>query len=118
MGRLLTLTGSNFRASVRRETFWPQIKIGSVSLTFVTIIIACLLALLYLAFSNQVAAKVYKINSLEERKSNLLLENENLQVEAARLQSIKELENTINEKELVPTNEVNYVYGESNLAQK
>ncbi len=117
MGRLLTITQSNnLQPGVQKRTFSPQIKIGPVSLTFINIILICLLALLYLIQSNQLLTKGYKIKQLEEKKLEILSENEDLQVEATRLQSIKEIETGIGESQMEPTKKINYLTNSSKIA--
>jgi cell division protein FtsL len=101
-----------------KRTIVPRIKIGPISLTFVTIILACLLCLFYLAQSNAVATTGYKIRELEQRRKELQEDNEKLQLEAARLQSIKEVEDTAEDLKMVPSKQVNYLSPPESMASK
>lgn len=119
MGRLLSISQTNnLRNNFQKGTYSSSIKVGSVSLTFITIILICLLSLLYLAFSNQLSSRGYELRKLEERKQQLSEENERMEVEASRLQSIKEIEANLKESKMVPQNQVNYTTSNSSLANK
>lgn len=116
MGKLLTITHqSQFRSSIGQNRIYPQIKVGSVSLTFITLIIIALLSLLYLAFSNQLAGRGYELRRLEEKKAILSEEIERLEVESSRLQSLKAVEEAVKQNKLVPTqSKVNYIIKKQN----
>ncbi len=121
MGRLLTFTMSetqNKKATSTSGSIMPRIKIGPVSLTFITIILACLLCLFYLVQSNVVATKSYDIRELESKKEQIQEENEGLQLEAARSQSIKEVEEKAKDLEMVPSKKVNFITPSSGVASK
>ncbi len=119
MGRLLTFTISE--SQDRRATggnIMPKIKIGPISLTFITIILACLLCLFYLVQSNAVTTKSYDIRELESKKEQIQEENERLQLEAARLQSIKEVEEEAKDLKMVPSKKVDFLTPSSGVASK
>jgi len=76
---------------------------GPVSNTIILIVLACLLGLLYLTQVTKANAYGYQINDLKDHKSALKLENENLKVAAARLQSLDRVQNSAQAKALVAT---------------
>jgi hypothetical protein len=109
MGRLLTITNSNAtKFGVRKRTVKPELRVGPVSLTFISIAIACILALFYLSQANQAAIKGYDIKSLEDKRVEIITEREQLEVEAASLQSIKEIESKMEINSMVPAKQINY----------
>jgi cell division protein FtsL len=109
MGRLLTITNSNTtQLGVKKRTVKSELKIGPVSLTFIAIIIVCVLALFYLSQSNQAAIKGYEIKKLEDKQAQLISEKEQLDVEVASLKSIKQIENNSEINNMVPSKQLNY----------
>lgn len=61
---------------------------GPVSISFVLIIIVGILALLYLTQITKTTVYGYQVNNLSTERADLLSRNQELQVEAARLQAI------------------------------
>ncbi len=119
MGRLLTLTRSDtVEFGVRKQAFNPQVKIGKRSLGFISIVLFLVLGLFYMTQANQIATKGYQIRELEERKSQDLANQERLKTEAARLRSIKEIQNNAGASQMVPATEINYVSPDKSVAQK
>lgn len=82
---------------------------GPVSLCFVTIILLCCLSLFYLAQSNQTATKGYEIRELEDRLSSLEETNNKLELKAAELQSVKNVEEASKHLNMVPIEKVFYI---------
>ncbi len=64
-------------------------RIGPISNTIILIVLACLLGLLYLTQVTKTNAYSYKINSLQTQQSQLQSEHDQLEVNAARLQSVE-----------------------------
>jgi len=75
----------------RKRTIGREVKIGPVSLSFVSIIILAALALFYLAESTQGATKNYQVRELEDQKTQLVQEQQRLEVESVRLKSLSEI---------------------------
>lgn len=119
MGRLLTLTRSDsVEFGIRKAAFKPQVKIGKKSIGFISIVLFLVLSLFYLAQANQIATKGYQIRELEQKKSEVLEQQERLGVEAARLRSIKQIEANAEELEMIPATEINYINPNSSVAKK
>ena len=109
MGRLLTITNSDtVRIGVRKRTVKPDLKVGPVSLSFISIAIFCILALFYLSQANQAAIKGYDIKKLEDKQAEIMADREKLEVEVASLQSIKEIESKGETGSMVPSKKINY----------
>src|SRR5579864_6288309 len=64
-------------------------KIGPISNTIILIVLACLLGLLYLTQVTKTNAYSYTINSLQNQQTQLQSEHNQLEVNAARLQSVQ-----------------------------
>lgn len=114
MARFLTLTsGGSIRRETRRKTINPAgIKVGPVTLCFVTIILLCLTSLFYLAQANTIATKGYEIRELEEKLATLKEKNKKLELKAAELQSVKNIEEGVKHLNMVPIDKVIYLSGE------
>jgi len=109
MGKLLTITASNTsRLGIQKRTIRPQLKVGPVSLSFIAIAIACILALFYLSQANQAAIKGYQIQELENKNAEMIAEREKLEVEMASLQSINQIESKGAVNSMVPSKKINY----------
>lgn len=97
----------NFNENYRQSVFLGK---SSVFFVFAGLIFA--LGLLYLSQSNAVALKGYSMADLEKRKVELQSERDRLQIEATRLQSIQEIQKSINTSDtqkFVPVKKINYL---------
>lgn len=77
--------------------------IGPVSNTIILIVLACLIGLLYLTQVTKTNSYGYKINSLQQRSNALRDEHADLEVSAARLESLDRVKNSQPAKNLVST---------------
>lgn len=103
MGRVLTMTNSNsVTAGVRKKTIGREIVIGPNAIKFVTIAIFAILALVYLAQSTAGANRSVKVRDLSDKKAQLQLEQERLEVEQTRLKSLKEIDSGVEKPALEP----------------
>jgi cell division protein FtsL len=75
--------------------------LGPISNTIMLIALACILGLLYLTQVTKTNALSYRINDLKEQQTELKGENDDLQVSAARLQSLERVKNSDTAKKLV-----------------
>ena len=98
------LNSRNYAATYSKK----GLKLGPISLGFITVILFSLLSLFYLAQSNQITTKGYILRKLELEKAKVLSENERLQVEAARLQSLNKINEKAKELSMVPVGELKY----------
>ncbi len=99
MGRILTVTNSNnsFRGA-RKKTVGREIVIGQNAIKFIAVAICAVLAMVYLTQSTAGANRSVKIRDLDDKKQQLQLEKESLQVEQTRLNSLKEIDAKIEKK--------------------
>lgn len=86
----------------RKKTIKREIKIGPVSLKFITLAIIAIGGLFYLAESSQATTTRYEIMQLTETKSQLEKRSKDLEVQAARLKSLNEINNNSQALGLVP----------------
>ena len=109
----MLLTKNEANNNLRSRTISQSISIGPLTLRFITIIIIAALCILYLAQSTQGATQNYKLRELEQSKQDLERENERLEVEATRLQAIKNIDidkdKKDNEKKFEMLESVEYV---------
>jgi hypothetical protein len=83
----------SFRATTR--------TLGPVSNTIILIVLACLVGLLYLTQVTKTNTYGYTINSLQQQQTKLKDEKANLEVSAARLQSLERVASSSAAKSLV-----------------
>lgn len=98
------------------QNYRKQFRIGRFAFGLIGIVVLLSLSLFYLSQTNQVTAKGYDISDLEQRKQSLAEEKERLEIEAARLQSIQQIQKDISNTDMVPVQKVNYIKANSNIA--
>jgi len=76
-------------------------SLGPISNTITLALIICVLGLLYLTQITKQTSYGYEVNALETQKSQLLGEQEALEVEAARLQALERVEKSQVAQDLV-----------------
>ena len=110
----------------KRKNFQKNYKgnliIGRASISIVAIILIFMLGMLYLSQMNTFSVKGASITDLDFRKRQLEEERDRLQIEATRLQSIQEIEKSLNDDnstkdKYVPVDKINYLPS-SNVAVK
>jgi len=89
----MTQTNS-WEPGYRKRTIKKEIKIGPLSLKFISIALIAVGALFYLAQSTQGAAQKYQIMQLSSQASQLEAQGKDLEVEAVRLKSLNEIKNS------------------------
>lgn len=102
----MILTNKNTdQVGVKKRTIEQSVKIGPLSLKFITLLIFAALTLFYLAQSTQSATKKYQLRELQVTQSQLEEDRETLEAEALRLKSLKEIEIKAQQLELKPAEE-------------
>lgn len=106
------------RAKRRKFTrnYKPTFRLNKIGLTVAAASLVFVLGLLYLSQSNQMATSGYDIAKLESQQAQLAADNERLQIEASRLQSIQQIDTGIKDSGMVPVKKINYLPGGSNVA--
>lgn len=90
---MLITRANTWHSPYRKRTINSEIKLGPVSLKFVTVILIAIAALFYLSQSSQAAILKYKVMDLEDQKSKAQTDVKQLEVESARLKSLNEIKN-------------------------
>ena len=102
-------SGENYRSRTVSQT----VSFGPLTLRFITIIIVALLCILYLAQSTHGATQNYEVRELEQTQNELQKENERLDMEAVRLEALKNVDTDKDkkpeEKKYQVTENVEYV---------
>jgi hypothetical protein len=101
-GLMLISRSNSWEVGTRKRTVKKELKIGPVSVKFITIALLALGALFYLAQSSQGASEKYQIMQLSESNQNLVDQTKDLQVEAARLKSLDQVKKSTQNSNLVP----------------
>ncbi len=84
---------------------------GPVSMTIILTIIVGVMALLYLTQITKTTVFGYRVSNLTQERQALQTENQELQIEAARLQSVASIQSSQAAKQLQPQNQVSFVSG-------
>ncbi len=84
---------------------------------FITVTIICLLSLLFLTHSNQVATRGYELKMLQAKRSDLLRENEVLSMQIADLQALDALANDTTIKRMVKADKPQYIRTDTAVAK-
>lgn len=92
----LALSRSQFSSQGRNSVSFraTERSFGPISNTIILIVLACLLGLLYLTQVTKTNAYGYTINELQTQQTALQTQNEDLQVDSARLQSLDRTANS------------------------
>ena len=106
---MLITNKNTIQDGLRKKTIGQEIKIGPLSLQFITIILLAVLALFYLAQSTQSATRNYKLRELEDKRTKLQQESERLDVEVIRLKSLNEIKNGTQSMNLEPIKETGFI---------
>jgi Tfp pilus assembly protein PilN len=106
------------RAKRRKFTrdYKPTFRLSKLGITVAAAGLVLVLGLLYLSQSNQMATSGYDIAKLESQQKQLREDNERLQIEASRLQSIQQIDTGIKDSGMVPVKSINYLPGGTNVA--
>ncbi|MEK7447551.1 MAG: hypothetical protein AAB632_02025 [Patescibacteria group bacterium] len=91
-------------------------KVGKMTVGFMAVFVLLPLCIFLLSQTNQMTMKGDDISRLEKRKQELTDEKQRLEVEAARLQSIQEIQKDVSKTDMVPTKKVNYVNSSTGVA--
>lgn len=87
-------TEQTWRRNQNTVKFQSSARLGPVSHTIIIAIMLAVLGLIYLTQVTKTSAYGYDINELSAKKENLLREQDDLKVEAARLQALESVQNS------------------------
>lgn len=115
---MLITRNNNWEIGSRKRTIRPELKIGPVSVKFISIALVAIAALFYLAQSTQISAKKYTIMQLNETKTELEAKGRDLEVEAARLKSLNEIKKNAENSDLEPAGQSVYINSDKQAKRK
>ena len=92
-----------------RKEYRPTFKLSRLGVVISVVSLTFVLGLLYLSQSNQMATSGYDIAKLERAQAEMKLDNERLQIEASRLQSIQNIDGGVAKSGMVPVTKINYL---------
>lgn len=98
LGRKSAFVGRNQNNVIFRT---QERALGPVSNTVILIVLALVLGMLYLTQVTKTNAYGYQLNSLQAQQTQLASEHDDLQVAAARSQSVSRIQNSDQAKALV-----------------
>lgn len=104
--------------NVRKRTLSQKIEFGMTSLTFLTIILVAIVSLVYLAHANSNATKGYALKNLELKRSQLLTENEVMDMQISQVKSLQALQSDPKIRSMVKADTPMFVRGDSAIASK
>lgn len=86
----------------------PQIQTGPITTMFMLVALVVLLSLIYLNQVSKNSVFSYRISALQQKQTNLSSQQQKLEIDAARLQSMNTVANSSAVKKLVPVQTVSY----------
>ena len=104
------------KKKVFNKRYKRQFKMGKMAIGFTAVFIILPICIFLLSQTNQMTMKGDKIAKLEQKTKELSDENQQLEVEAARLESIQGIQKDVPKTDMVPTKQVNYVNSQTNVA--
>lgn len=104
--------------NVRKRTLSQKIEFGVTSLTFLTITLVAIISLVYLAHANSNATKGYALKNLELRRSQLLTQNEILDMQIAQTKALQAIQSDPKIKTMVQANQPLFIRGDSAIASR
>lgn len=91
---MLIPQNTTWEPGFRKRTVKKEVRIGPISLKFLTVALIAVGALLYLAQSSQSSSQKYQLMQLAGQKKEVEAKSKDLEIEAARLKSLNEIKNS------------------------
>lgn len=117
MSLLITKTNST-KVGVRKRTLSQTIEFGAISLIVVTMVLICILSLVYLTHTNKIATRGYQLKQLEYERKQLITENEAWNLKISQAQSILTLEQDPKIAAMLNTSTPKFIRGDTAVASK
>lgn len=91
MANILVTETRNIRTGLKKKTLSEHIKIGSVTITITLIVFISIVSIIYLLYANKNATKGYVFKTLEQERTNLILEGEKWDMLIAKSKSLNSI---------------------------
>lgn len=101
---MLITQSNSWDSGIRKRTIKSELKLGPVSLKFVTIALIAVGALFYLAQSTQATSQKYQVTNLQSQVQQKQNDLNELKVNAARLQSLSAIKAGAASQSMVESN--------------
>ena len=120
MSRYLTIASqSSMRFGEKKGASFAQpSKVGGVTLNFILVTIICAIGFFYIYEVNNLATKGFEIKDLEAQLEKQKKENENLNIRAAELKSMYNIEEKTKNLNMVVPKDISYLNVPGNVAMK
>ena len=119
MGRMLTITNSrDTNIGIKKSAVKREIVIGPTAIKFITLSIFAILALVYLTQATQGANRSIKVRDVSDKKAEIQLKQERLEVEKVRLQSLQQIDQSIQKPSMEPVSKVEHLNEDSGTLAK
>lgn len=110
MGRMLTITNSSdAHLGVKKKAIKREIVIGPTAIKFITLAIFAILGLVYLTQATEGANRSIKVRDINDKKAEIELKRERLEVEKVRLQSLQQIDQNVEKPSLEPISKVEHL---------
>ena len=110
MGRMLTITNSSDASlGVKKKAIAREVVIGPTAIKFITLAIFAILGLVYLTQATEGANRSIKVQEASDKKAELELKQERLEVEKVRLQSLQQIDQNIEKPSMEPISQVQHL---------
>ena len=106
MPRYITINSSSRK---RKKTIKKKLTTGPVTLAIITVILFCVLGMLFLAQVFQSQTKSYETVELNKKAAELKTQNRELEIKTAELRSITNIEKSAKQLNLVKTKNIVYI---------
>lgn len=113
---LLITKNPELKRNLRRRTLSYQVRVGSFSLIIMLVVLFCVISLLYLTHFQQAATKGYRVSELEERRQELIAENEMNSVLIDKVRALHVIENHPKVQSMVKPGPAQIVYVKDEMA--
>ena len=111
---MLITKNNHWNQGERKHTINRELKLGPMTVKVATIALIALAALFYLAQSAQAASQKYQIMQLSSQKQDLDAESKDLQVQAARLKSLNQINQSTQSLGLQPVGKASFAPSATN----
>lgn len=99
---MLITRNNSWQRGMRKRTIKKELKLGPMSIKFVTIALMAVVGCFYLSQSAQASSQKYQIMQVSSVKQELESKTKDLEVEAARLKSLTEIKKTAQNNNFEP----------------
>ncbi len=104
------------KKKVFNKRYKKQFRPGKMAIVLTAVFIILPICIFLLSQKNQMTMKGDDIAKLKKKKQELVDEQQQLQLEAARLQSIQAIQQDVPKTNMVQTRQVDYVNAQTNVA--